>query len=504
MKGETNMSGTIWALVPPIVAIALALWTKEVYLSLLIGILSGALLFTKFHILAATQTMVEVMNWKIGDNVNILLFLVFLGIIVALITKSGASQSYGDWASRKIKSQRGALFSTMLLGVVIFVDDYFNCLTVGTVMRPVTDKYKVSRAKLAYIIDATAAPVCIIAPISSWAAAVGSSLPDDCAIDGFSLFLRTIPFNLYAILTIIFMVILIGKNFDYSAMAKYHADLVGKKEETADGDEEIKIIGNGKVIDLILPIIVLIVLCISAMLYTGGILDGVGVAAAFADCDSSLSLVLGSFFTLVFIFFFYLLRKIITFGQFCESFVQGFKAMTPAIMILSLAWTLSGICSADYLALGNFVGNVVSGNAVIGVLLPALFFAVAIGLSFSTGTSWGTFGIMIPIVTAVINTNNVSLLALNVAAVLAGAVCGDHISPISDTTILASAGAQCNHINHVSTQIPYALTVAGCCLVGYLVGGFTGNGWLALVVGLVLELLVLAVVIKKCGKVNLE
>ena len=504
MKGETNMSGTIWALVPPIVAIALALWTKEVYLSLLIGILSGALLFTKFHILAATQTMIEVMNWKIGDNVNILLFLVFLGIIVALITKSGASQSYGDWASRKIKSQRGALFSTMLLGVVIFVDDYFNCLTVGTVMRPVTDKYKVSRAKLAYIIDATAAPVCIIAPISSWAAAVGSSLPDDCAIDGFSLFLRTIPFNLYAILTIIFMVILIGKNFDYSAMAKYHADLVGKKEETADGDEEIKIIGNGKVIDLILPIIVLIVLCISAMLYTGGILDGVGVAAAFADCDSSLSLVLGSFFTLVFIFFFYLLRKIITFSKFCESFVQGFKAMTPAIMILALAWTLSGICSSDYLALGNFVGDVVSGNAVIGVLLPALFFAVAIGLSFSTGTSWGTFGIMIPIVTAVINTNNVSLLALNVAAVLAGAVCGDHISPISDTTILASAGAQCNHINHVSTQIPYAMTVAGCCLVGYLVGGFTGNGWLALIVGLVLELIVLAMLIKKCGKVNLE
>ena len=336
MKGETNMSGTIWALVPPIVAIALALWTKEVYLSLLIGILSGALLFTKFHILAATQTMIEVMNWKIGDNVNILLFLVFLGIIVALITKSGASQAYGDWASRKIKSQRGALFSTMLLGVVIFVDDYFNCLTVGTVMRPVTDKYKVSRAKLAYIIDATAAPVCIIAPISSWAAAVGSSLPDDCAIDGFSLFLKTIPFNLYAILTIVFMIILIGKNFDYGAMAKYHADLVGKKEETADGDEEIKIIGNGKVIDLILPIIVLIVLCISAMLYTGGILDGAGVATAFADCDSSLSLVLGSFFTLIFIFFFYLLRRIITFSQFCESFVQGFKAMTPAIMILSL------------------------------------------------------------------------------------------------------------------------------------------------------------------------
>lgn len=494
------MSGTMWALVPPIVAIALALWTKEVYLSLLIGILSGALLFAKFHVLTAVETMIEVMNWKIGDNVNILLFLVFLGIIVALITKSGASQAYGDWAAKKITSQKGALFSTMLLGVVIFVDDYFNCLTVGTVMRPVTDKYKVSRAKLAYIIDATAAPICIIAPISSWAAAVGSSLPEDCGIDGFSLFLRTIPFNLYALLTLLFMVVLIAKGFDYGTMAKYQADLVGKKEETTEGEEEIQIIGKGKVIDLILPIVVLIVLCISAMLYTGGILDGVGIVDAFANCDSSLSLVLGSFFTLVFIFLFYLLRGVISFGQFCESFTQGFKAMTSAIMILALAWTLSGICSADYLALGDFVGNVVSGNAVIGVLLPALFFAVAVGLSFSTGTSWGTFGIMIPIVTAVINTGDISLLSLNVAAVLAGAVCGDHISPISDTTILASAGAQCNHINHVSTQIPYAMTVAGCCLAGYLVGGITGSGWAALAVGFVAEAVVLGVLMKKYAK----
>lgn len=494
------MSGTMWALVPPIVAIALALWTKEVYLSLLIGILSGALLFAKFHVLTAVETMIEVMNWKIGDNVNILLFLVFLGIIVALITKSGASQAYGDWAAKKITSQKGALFSTMLLGVVIFVDDYFNCLTVGTVMRPVTDKYKVSRAKLAYIIDATAAPVCIIAPISSWAAAVGSSLPEDCGIDGFSLFLRTIPFNLYALLTLLFMVILIAKGFDYGTMEKYQADLVGKKEETTEGEEEIQIIGKGKVIDLILPIVVLIVLCISAMLYTGGILDGVGIVDAFANCDSSLSLVLGSFFTLIFIFLFYLLRGVISFNQFCESFTQGFKAMTSAIMILALAWTLSGICSADYLALGDFVGSVVSGNAVIGVLLPALFFAVAVGLSFATGTSWGTFGIMIPIVTAVINTGDISLLSLNVAAVLAGAVCGDHISPISDTTILASAGAQCNHINHVSTQIPYAMTVAGCCLAGYLVGGITGSGWAALAVGFVAEVVVLGVLMKKHAK----
>lgn len=488
------MSGTIWALIPPIVAIALALWTKEVYLSLLIGILSGALLYANFHVLTAVETVIDVMNWKIGDNINILIFLVFLGILVALITKSGASRAYGEWASKKITSQKGALFSTMFLGILIFVDDYFNCLTVGTVMRPVTDKYKVSRAKLAYIIDATAAPVCIIAPISSWAAAVGSSLPEGSGIDGFSLFLRTIPFNLYALLTIIFMIFIISRNTDYGTMKKYHEEHRYKKEKTPDSDEEICITGKGKVIDLILPIVVLIFLCISAMLYTGGILEGNSIMDAFANCSSSLSLVLGSFFTLIFMFFFYLIRKVITFQEFCESFVQGFKAMTPAIMILCLAWSLSGICDADYLALGTFVSKVVAGNAFIGVLLPALFFIVALGLAFATGTSWGTFGILIPIVVAVISSGNVSLLALNVAAVLAGAVCGDHISPISDTTILASAGAQCDHISHVSTQIPYALTVTGCCLAGYLVGGITANGWIALGVGFVLEIIVLFVI----------
>lgn len=494
------MSATIWSLVPPIVAIALALWTKEVYLSLLIGILSGALLYTRFRILDAVETTVDIMNWKIGDNINILLFLVLLGILVALITKSGASKAYGEWASRKITSQRGALFASMFLGILIFVDDYFNCLTVGTVMRPVTDKYKISRAKLAYIIDATAAPVCIIAPISSWAAAVGSSLPEDSGVDGFSLFLRTIPFNLYALLTILFMIVLIAKNVDYGAMASYHARIAGGKEETVGGEEEISITGNGKVVDLVLPILVLIVLCISGMLYTGGILEGAGIQEAFANCNSSLSLVLGSFFTLVFVFIFYLPRKIVTFKEFCESFVQGFKAMTPAIMILCLAWTLSGVCSGEYLDIGSFVGNLVGGNAFIGALLPALFFAVAVGLSFATGTSWGTFGIMIPIVLAVIGTGDIGILALNVAAVLAGAVCGDHVSPISDTTILASAGAQCNHINHVSTQIPYAMTVAACCLAGYLAGGIAGNGWVALAAGLILEVAVLAFILRRRGQ----
>jgi len=323
--------GTWWSLVPPLLAIVLALVTKEVYSSLFIGVATGALLYTGFHPWNAFNALFDIM--KDSMNLNILIFDVLLGMIIILMSKSGGSAAYGKWAGSKIKTKKSAMLATTGLGVLIFVDDYFNCLTVGSVMRPVTDRYKVSRAKLAYIIDATAAPVCIIAPISSWAAAVNSYVPDDAGITGFQLFLSTIPYNLYAILTIIFMVILIGKNFDYSAMAKYHADLVGKKEETADGDEEIKIIGNGKVIDLILPIIVLIVLCISAMLYTGGILDGVGVAAAFADCDSSLSLVLGSFFTLVFIFFFYLLRKIITFSQFCEillaAAIPGIVAACP-------------------------------------------------------------------------------------------------------------------------------------------------------------------------------
>lgn len=343
------MSGTIFALIPPIVAIALALITKEVYLSLLIGILSGAFLFTGLNPVHAVETVISIMGDKIGGNVNILLFLSFLGIVVALITKSGASRAYGEWAARSIKSRRGALLATMFLGSLIFVDDYFNCLTVGTVMRPVTDKHKITRAKLAYIIDATAAPICIIAPISSWAAAVGSSLPEDSGVDGFSLFLRTIPFNLYAILTIIFMLFIILGGFDFAAMKKYNERVEREgKEKTIDA-EAVTIAGNGKVIDLVAPIIILIVFCISGMLYTGGIMEGVGIVEAFANCDSALSLVLGSFFTLVFIFIFYLVRKVIRFNEFCESFTIGIKAMIPAIMILCLAWTLSGICSADYL-----------------------------------------------------------------------------------------------------------------------------------------------------------
>lgn len=476
-----DLTATVWTLLPPIIAIALALITKEVYSSLLIGILAGALLFSGFHPLHALETTFTVMGDKLGGNINICIFLVLLGILVSLVTKSGASRAYGEWAVRKIKSRRGASFATSFLGMFIFVDDYFNCLTVGTVMRPVTDKYHISRAKLAYIIDATAAPVCIIAPISSWAAAVGSSLPEGSSMDGFSLFLRTIPFNLYALLTLAFLIFLMAADFDFGPMKKYEsahsADDLSHREETH------VVGGAGKVLDLILPIAVLIVLCIGGMLYTGGIMEGASIVEAFANCDSSTSLVLGSFSTLIFTFLLYLPRKILTFGQFCESFTEGFKAMVPAIMILTLAWTLSGVCSGDYLNIGGYVQSVVGGDSIVHMLMPAIFFLVALGLAFATGTSWGTFGILIPIAVAVFGDSPSSMLVMTVAACLAGAVCGDHVSPISDTTILASAGAQCNHIDHVSTQMPYALMIAVICFIGYLVGGLTGSGYIALAVG---------------------
>ena len=491
------MSGTIFSLIPPIVAIALALITKEVYLSLLIGIMSGAFLFTGPNPLHAVETMIAIMGEKIGGNVNILLFLAFLGIVVALITKSGASKAYGEWASHAIRTKKGALFATMFLGMLIFVDDYFNCLTVGTVMRPVTDKHKITRAKLAYIIDATAAPICIIAPISSWAAAVGSSLPEDSGVDGFSLFLHTIPFNLYALLTICFMLFLVAGDFDFAAMKRYEEQVKKTGKETTVEAEAMEISGNGKVIDLILPILVLIAFCVSGMLYTGGILDGVGLVEAFANCDSALSLVLGSFFTLVFIFVFYMIRRVIRFNEFCESFTIGVKAMIPAIMILCLAWTLSGICSADYLNIGGYVKEVVGGNALVGSLMPALMFVIAAGLAFSTGTSWGTFGILLPIAFAVVGAENMNSLTIVTASILAGAVCGDHVSPISDTTILASAGAQCHHINHVSTQIPYVLCGAACCVLGYLAAGITANGWVGTGVGFAALIVVLVILDRK-------
>lgn len=492
------MAATAWSILPPVITIVLALWTKEVYMSLIIGIFSGALLFTGGNILESILTMFTVMSDKVGSNVNILVFLVILGILVAAISRSGATRAYGEWASKTIKGQRSALLLTALLGIVIFIDDYFNCLTVGTVMRPVTDKLKVARTKLAYIIDATAAPVCIIAPVSSWAAAVGSSLPEDSTIDGFSLFLQTIPFNLYAWLTILFMIFIIWTARDFAAMGESIRENSKKfviPKEYADAEQKSADmeLGHGKIIDLILPLIVLIAACVYGMLYTGGIHEGKTIAEAFANCDSAKSLVLGSFIAFVFTGFLYLPRRIISFNAFCDSFGWGFKAMTPAIFILCLAWTLSGICSKDYLNLGGFVGAIVSTHASIIMFLPPIFFLVASGLAFATGTSWGTFGILIPIAIAVLGMNDPSMLVVCVAAVLSGAVCGDHASPISDTTILASAGAQCHHIDHVSTQLPYVGVVATCSFFGYIVDGLTENGWLGLLTGIIC--LVIAMVI---------
>ena len=503
------MAETIWSVCPPVLTIVLALVTKEVYMSLLIGIFSGAILYSNFNVIQAILAMFAVMEEKVGGNVNILVFLVVLGILVAAISRSGATEAYGKWAGKRIHGKRSALFLTALLGIIIFIDDYFNCLTVGTVMRPITDRFKVSRAKLAYIIDATAAPVCILAPVSSWAAAVGSSLPEGTLIDGFALFLRTIPVNLYAILTMLFMLFIAWTGRDFATMGEVVRKnrgefIVSKEYEEEVVKNETAALGQGTVLDLILPIVVLIGACIFGMLYTGGIMEGKSIADAFADCDSAKALVLGSFISFVFVALLYLPRGVLRFDQFCECFVLGFRAMVPAVFILCLAWTMSGIVSDKYLNLGGYVGHLVQMNSSVGLFLPAIFFVVAGFLAFSTGTSWGTFGILIPIAVAVVGLEQYELLVLMVAAVLSGAVAGDHASPISDTTILASAGAQCHHIEHVSTQIPYVLLVCGCSFVGYVVDGFTKNGFAGLVVGVVLLALCCLAIRSKCEPVEVD
>lgn len=492
------MENSALSMLPPIITIILALWTKEVYTSLIVGIFTGAMLFTGGNFLESIITFFDIMNDKVGGNVNILILLVILGILVAIISKSGATKAYGEWARSVISGKRSALGLTAFLGMLIFIDDYFNCLTVGTIMRPVTDKFKICRAKLAYVIDSTAAPVCIIAPVSSWAAAVGSSLPDASLIDGFVLFLQTIPFNLYAILTMLFMFFIVITGRDFATMgaavrkSNEHFEIPAEYRDNVTAEQNT--VGNGKIIDLILPLIVLISVCIYGMLYTGGIHEGKSIADAFADCNASKALALGSFIALIFISALYLPRRIISFAEYCECYSQGFKAMVPAIFILCLAWTLSGICSDKYLNLGGYVGTIVQQHASLAIFLPVIFFLVSMGLAFATGTSWGTFGILIPIAISVLinlpTETAANLLVICIAAILAGSVGGDHASPISDTTILASAGAQCHHIEHVSTQVPYVLTVSSCCIVGYLVGGVMQNGWF----GLGASLLCLAVV----------
>lgn len=504
------MENSALSMLPPIITIILALWTKEVYTSLIIGIFAGAMLFTGGNFLESITTFFDIMSEKIGGNVNILIFLVILGILVAIISKSGATRAYGDWARSVISGKRSALGLTAFLGMLIFIDDYFNCLTVGTIMRPVTDKFKICRAKLAYIIDATAAPICIIAPVSSWAAAVSSSLPEDSLVDGFVLFLQTIPFNLYAILTMLFMVFIIVTGRDFATMgaavrkSNEHFEIPAEYRDAATDEQSTS--GNGKVIDLILPLIVLISVCIYGMLYTGGIHDGKSISDAFADCDASKALALGSFIALIFISLMYLPRKVVSFAEYCECYSTGFKAIVPAIFILCLAWTLSGICSEKFLNLGGYVGAIVQENTSVAMFLPLIFFLVSIGLAFATGTSWGTFGILIPIAMSVLvalpTEQTANLLVICIAAILAGSVGGDHASPISDTTVLASAGAQCHHIEHVSTQVPYVLTVSSCCVVGYLVGGITQNGWFGLGAALACLVLVMLVIRAKVPPID--
>ena len=485
--------GTWWALIPPLLAIILAFITKEVYSSLFIGVAIGALLYSGFHPWDSFVNFFEIM--KNSMNLNILIFDVLLGMIIVLMAKSGGSAAYGKWAGTKIRTKRSALLATMGLGVLIFVDDYFNCLTVGSVMRPVTDQQKVSRAKLAYIIDATAAPVCIIAPISSWAAAVNSYVPADAGISGFQLFLRTIPYNLYAILTLVMVFFICFTGFDFGLMKKHEENAAKGDLFTSGGDEfeqvsEDEVNPGGKVMDLVLPVAVLIVSAIGAMIYTGYLGGAKDIITAFSGCDAETSLIFATMVTIFFMMLLYLPRKVVDFKGFMESLVEGFKLMIPAITILIFAWSLKGI--GDAMGLAEFVGGIVGENASASIFIPVVLFAVAIFLSFSTGTSWGTFAILVPIATGMFAGNtSLEMMIISVSAVLAGAVCGDHVSPISDTTVMSSAGAQSNHLNHVSTQMQYAAIVAGVCMVGYIIAALTKIWWLTLGISLLILLAIL-------------
>ncbi|MCR5236363.1 MAG: Na+/H+ antiporter NhaC family protein [Lachnospiraceae bacterium] len=483
------MQGTFWALVPPIVAIVLALITKEVYSSLFIGIIVGGLFYSNFSFVGTLDHIfTDGLIASLSDpyNVGIIIFLVFLGIIVAMMNKAGGSAAFGDWASNHIKTRVGAQLATVLLGCLIFIDDYFNCLTVGSVMRPVTDRHKISRAKLAYLIDATAAPVCIIAPISSWAAAVSAFAPE--GTNGLMLFVRAIPYNYYAIFTIVMMVGITIAKIDYGPMAKHeknamNGDIFTVKSVQSSVDQ--KPVGKGKVIDLLLPVIVLIASCVVGMIYSGGFFEGETFVDAFANSDASVGLVLGSFTALFLTVVFYVVRRVLPFKECMGCISTGFSAMVPAICILALAWTLKGM--TDSLGAKDFVAGIVQQSA--GSLLnflPAIVFIIACFMSFATGTSWGTFGILIPICLQVFPLESGNPLAIIcVSACMAGAVCGDHCSPISDTTIMSSAGAQCDHIAHVSTQLPYAVTAAVVSAITYIIAGLVGNPVISLVIGLV-------------------
>ncbi len=495
---EPKMYATFWALVPPIVAIVLALITKEVYSSLFIGILVGALFYSGFSF---EGTVVHIFQGGIisvlsdSYNVGILVFLVILGAMVCLMNRAGGSAAFGRWAAKKIKGRVGAQLATILLGVLIFIDDYFNCLTVGSVMRPVTDKFNVSRAKLAYLIDATAAPVCIIAPISSWAAAVTGFVEGE---DGFSIFINAIPYNFYALLTIVMMVGMVMMKTEFGPMAVHEENAKKGDLFTTPGHPYSNAESNaentkGGVIDLLIPIISLVICCVIGMIYTGGFFSGEGFVAAFSNSDASVGLAFGSFFGIVITILLYLVRRVLSFKECMECIPEGFKAMVPAILILTFAWSLKAM--TDSLGAKIFVANLVESSAGSMMnFLPAIIFLVGCGLAFATGTSWGTFGILIPIVVAVFAQSNHELMIISISACMAGAVCGDHCSPISDTTIMASAGAQSDHVNHVSTQLPYALVAAAVSFVTYIVAGFVQTAWIALPVGILLMVAVLFVI----------
>ncbi|MFQ7469299.1 Na+/H+ antiporter NhaC family protein [Amedibacillus dolichus] len=495
IASPSKFYNTAWALLPPLIAIGLALLTKEVYPSLFIGIIVGGLLFANFSL---EGTLIHVFNDGIANvladsyNVGILVFLVILGTMVCLINKAGGSAAFGRWAKEHVKSRVGAQLAVIILGCLIFIDDYFNCLTVGSVMRPLTDAHRISRAKLAYIIDATAAPICIIAPISSWAAAVAGFAEDG---QGLSLFIQAIPYNFYALLTILMMVGLVLMKIDFGAMAKHERNAI-KNNDVFSGESVYQQVEerfedtNGRVLDLIFPILVLIVCCVIGMLYSGGFFRGVDFITAFSNSDASVGLMLGSAIALLITFLYYGLRKAMSFKEMMACLPEGFKAMVPAILILTFAWSLKAM--TDSLGAKYFVRDlVVSGAQGMQMLLPALIFLIGCGLAFATGTSWGTFGILIPIVQSVFSMDQ-PLAIICISACMAGAVCGDHCSPISDTTIMASAGAQCDHVSHVSTQLPYALLCAGISFVTYILAGtlayFGGPAILALPVGMSLML----------------
>ena len=494
--GTALVRGNFWALIPPIIAIGLALITKEVYSSLFIGIVSGALLYTNFNpITTIDAALTEALIPAVSDTAGIFIFLVELGILVALINKAGGSAAFGKWAQTHIKTRVGAILATFVLGVLIFVDDYFNCLTVGSVMRPVTDAHKVSRAKLAYIIDATAAPICMIAPISSWAAAVSQYAEDGKGLD---LFISAIPFNFYSLLTFVFIIGLAILGFDYGSMRTHEFNAINNGDLYTTGDraesKEVEPSAKGRIIDLIFPIAVLIVVCVFALVYNGGLLDGEDFITAFSNTDATVALPWGGMITLVISMIYYAFRKSMSLKEMMDAVPSGFIAMVPAILILTFATALKNITSL--MGAKYFVADLMNNAAAgLNLFLPAIIFLVACVLAFATGTSWGTFGILIPIVTYMFNAGD-PILIISMSACLAGAVCGDHCSPISDTTIMSSAGAECNHINHVSTQMPYAITVAGISFVMFIIAGFIQNAWICLPIGIVLTVATLFVIKK--------